>query len=303
MRPPGRSDGFLERDIRALGAAVLMLVPSGPAHAFDSAVHGAVAEASVGTSSAGDSVMGEFGGEWAGLQSDRPGRWLVDWDLLAAVRAGVLGNQPQLLSLFGGHLRALGGIGLRTSVSGPWSPYVGGHVGGDLLVMAHPGLSLSALNTVNNMDGVGGLVASGVVGLDLGASLLEESHALRIVAIVQESLHTSGTYTPGFAFTDVGVGVRFDVAQSLSTSLDLVIGAAQTRSNAGLGYTDQTFHGRVEFGLRKVFQNGMWLRVGLTAERYVDRITYSQGASYTTADAFTFGLVTSFGVPLWRNAP
>jgi hypothetical protein len=283
--------------------AVLTLVLSGPAHAFDSVVHGAVAEASVGTSAAGDSLMGELGAEWAGLQSDRPGRWMVDWDLRAAFRAGALANSLQPLSLFGGHFSAWGGIGLRTSPAGPWSPYVGGHLGGDLLVMVHPGLPSSALNTLNNMDGVGGVVASGVVGLELGTSMLERSHSLRIVAIVQESLHTSGTYTPGFAFTDVGVGVRFDVAQSLSTSVDVVVGAAPTRSNAALGYTDQTLHGRVDFGLRKAFHNGMWLRVGLTAERYVDQITYTPGTSYTTADAFTFSLVTSFGFPLWRKAP
>jgi hypothetical protein len=280
-----------------------MLVVSGPARAFDSVVHGTVAEAGVGTSSAGDAAMGELGGEWVGLQSDRPGRWLVDWNLRAALRAGVLGNQPQLLSLFGGHLRAWGGMGLRTSVTGPWSLYVGGRLGGDLFAMVHPGLSLSALNTVNNMDGVGGVVASGVVGLELGASMLEQSDSLRILAILQESLHTSGAYTPGFAFTDVGVGVRFDVAESITTSVDLVVGAAPTRSNVALGSTDQTIHGRVDFGLRKVFHNGMWLAVGLTAERYVDRITYTPGASYTTADAFTFSVVTSFGFPLWRKGP
>ena len=281
---------------------MLTLVLSGPAHAFDSVVHGGVAEASVGTSAAGDKLMGELGGEWAGLRSDWPGRWLVDWDLRAAFRAGVLGNTPQPLSLLGGHLAAWGGLGLRTSVTSPWSPYVGSRLGGDLLVMTHPGLSLSALNTVNNMDGVGGVVAGGVASLELGASLLEESQALRIVAIVQESLHTSGTYTPGFAFTDVGVGVRFDVAESLTISTNVVVGAAPTRSNAALGYTDQTFHGRVDFGLRKVFHNGMWLRVGLGAERYVDQVTYTPGATYRTADAFTFSLVTSFGFPLWRTA-
>ena len=300
-----RSTTFLQRDARtrALVAAALTLTLSGPAHAFDSVVHGGVAEASVGTSAAGDSAMAELGVEWAGLHSDRPGRWLVDWDLRAALRGGVLGNQPQLLSLFGGHLSTWGAMGLRTSLGGSWSPYVGARLGGDLLLMSHPGLSLSALNTVNNMDGVGGVVASGLVGLELGASMLEPSHSLRIVAIVQESLHTSGTYTPGFAFTDVGVGVRFDAAESISTSVDVVVGAAPTRTNVALGYTDQTFHGRVDFGLRKIFRNGMWLRVGLVAERYVDQVTYTPGASYTTADAFTFSLVTSFGFPLWRKAP
>jgi hypothetical protein len=305
MRPLAKSDGFLQRasELGALVATVLTLLSSAPAYAFDSVVHGAVAEASVATSAAGDSAIGEFGGEWAGLQSDKPGRWLADWDLRAALRGGALGNQPQPLSLFGGHLGAFGGIGVRTSVSGPWSPYAGGHLGGDLSVMVHPGLPLSALNTVNNMDGVGGLVASGVVGLDLGASLLERNHSLRIVALVQESLHTSGTYTPGFAFTDLGIGVRFDVAESLTISLDLLVGAAPTRGNAALGSTDQTFHGRVDFELRKVFRNGMWLAVGLTAERYVDQITYTPGATFTTADAFTFGLAVSFGFPLWRKAP
>ena len=305
MQPLARPDWSLQRNtgIRALIAAGLTLVLSGPAHAFDSVVHGAVAEATVGTSAAGDAAIGEFGGEWAGMQSDRRGRWIVDWDLRAALRAGVLGNSLQPLSLLGGHLLALGGIGLRTSATGPWSPYVGGRLGGDLLVMVHPGLAPSALNTVNNMDGVGGVVGSGAVGLELGVSMLEQSHSLRIVAIVQESVHTSGTYTPGFAFTDVGVGVRFDVAQSISTSVDVVVGAAPTRRNAALGYADQTFHGRVDFGLRKVFHNGMWLGVGLTAERYVDQITYTPGASYTTADAFTFTLAISFGLPLWSKAP
>jgi hypothetical protein len=305
MGPRARPDGFLQRasGLGTLVATVLTLLFSGPAHAFESVVHGGVAGASVGTSAAGDSLIGEVGGEWTGLRSDRPGRWLVDWDLLVAVRGGVLGNQPELLSLFGGHLRAWGALGLRTSMASPWSPYVGGRLGGDLSAMVHPGLSLSALNTVNNMDGVGGVVASGVVGLELGASMLEQSHSLRMVALLQESLHTSGTYTPGFAFTDVGVAVRFDVAESLSTSLDVVVGAAPTQSNPALGSTDQTFHGRVDFGLRKVFRNGMWLRVGLAAERYVDRITYTPGPSYTTADAFTFSLVTSFGFPLWRKAP
>jgi hypothetical protein len=310
----GMSATFLQRSTRtrALFAGVLGVFLSSPAHAIDSVVHGAVTDVSAETSAAGDALMAEFGAEWAGIHSDRPGRWLIDWDLLAAVRAGVLANQPQLLTLLGGHVVAWGQIGFRTSVAGPWSPYVGSRLGGDLLVMVHPGVSLSAprtvnnlstLNTVNNMDGVGGLVASGVVGLELGASMLEPDHSLRMVAIVQESLHSSGTYTPGFAFTDVGLGVRFDVAQSITTSVDVVVGAAHTRSNASLGYTDQTLHGRLDFGLRKIFHNGMWLGVGLTAERYPDEIAYTPGASYTTADAFTFSLVLSFGFPLWRKAP
>jgi len=291
---------------------VLGVFLSSPAHAIDSVVHGAVADLSAETSAAGDALMAEFGAEWSGIHSDRSGRWLVDWDLLAALRTGVLANSLQPLTLFGGHVLAWGQIGVRTSLTDPWSPYVGTRLGGDLLVMDHPGLSLTAprtatsfstLNTVNNMDGIGGVVATGVVGLELGASLLELDHSLRMVAIVQESLHNRGTYTPGFAFTDVGLGVRFDVAQSISTSVDVVVGAAPRRSNAGLGYTDQTLHGRLDFGLRKIFDNGMWLGVGLTAERYLDRITYTPGASYTTADAFTFSLALSFGFPLWRRAP
>lgn len=277
------------------------LALSGPALAIESAVQGAVVDASLGSSTAGDSLTGEFGGEWAGIKSDNPGRWLVDWDLLAALRTGILVNQPQPVALLGGHLAAWGRIGLRTTITNPWSPYVGARLGGDLLLVAQTGVSPSALNTVNNADGVAGVVATGVVGIELGVSMLDPSRSLRIVVILQESLHAQQTYTPGFAFTDLGLGARFDVADSLTTLLEVVVGAAPARTNPALGYSDQTFHGRVEFGLRNIFANGMWLGVALVAERYADHITYTPGSSYTTGDAFTLGIEISFGFPLWRQ--
>jgi len=291
---------------RALSKQALIFAASSflctaPAGAIESVVRGAIAEADFGSGGAGYTLMGELGGEWAGIQSDKPGRWLVDWDLLGAFRGGILVNTPQPVGLLGLHLAGWAQGGLRTTVESPWSPYIGGRLGGNLLVMAQPGVALSALNTVNNMTGVGGVVGVGVVGVEVGASMLEAARSLRLVVVVQESLHSQQTYTPAFAFTDIGLAARFDAAESITTYLAVVIGAAPARNNAALDYTDQTFHGRLDFGFRKIFNKGMWLDTALTVERYFDQIVYPHGASYTTGDAFILGVGVSFGFAFWEK--
>jgi len=278
-----------------VGAVAFAL--TAPCFAIESAVHGVVVDTSVGSNIAGFSLMGELGVQWAGIHSDEPGRWIVNWDLLAAFRAGLAVTQPAPNFLLGAHAFAWGQLGLRTTVSHPWSPYIGGRLGGDLLVMAQPGVSLSALNTLNNLEGVAGVLATGVVGVEAGASLLQEQTALRMVAILQESLHSKQAYTPSLAFTDVGVGARYDVSHDLTAWVEFVVGLAPTRTYAALGYTDQAFHGQLELAFRKMLARGMWFDVVLFAERYFDKIVYTPGATYTTADPFTFGFTFSFGFP------
>jgi hypothetical protein len=279
-----------------------LLFQANPAPGIDSVVQGAVAEVEFGTNAAGDAVMGDLGGAWAGIRSDAAGRWLLEWDLRIAARVGYLAGAIPGNFLVGGHGFAWTEFGYRTAASSPWSPYVGGHLGGDLRVMVHPGLSLSALDTVNNMDGVGGLVASGAGGLDAGVSWLSSGRSLRLVVIAQESLRAPGTYTPGFAFTDVGFGARYDVEQSITLSVEAFLGWAPARHDGALGITDQTSRRFAQAGFRNVFDNGMWLGVGAFVERILDRITYPSGTRFSTGDAPTVGVTVSFGMPLWQGA-
>ena len=272
--------------------------PSGPALGFDSVSRGAVGDVGLGTSKVGDTLMGELGGEWLGLETLGAAGWLLQWDALAAAKGGYLAHAHPFTLLLGGHVAGWGELGYRFEPSAPWSLYAGARLGGDLQLMASPGVSLSALDTINNVDGVGGLNATGVARACFGTSFLDGTHSLLLVAFLQAALRGSQTNTPGAVFADGGVEARFDVAQRLTLSLDALWGTTGTSQDAALGRSDQTTHAGITASFRKIFANGMWLGVaaGLAQER--DHAAYSGGGSYDTANAPTFGLTLTYGFPL-----
>ena len=205
---------------RLLAGLALAFAASG-ARAIDSEVHGAVVDVGVGTSIAGDAVLGDLGGAWSGLRSLANERWLLDWDLSLTFRAGYAANAIPGIFLLGGRMVACSELGYRTAPAGPWSPYVGLRIGGELSLVGHPGLPLSqVLSTYNDLYGLAGVNAAGSIGLGVGASLLDEVRSLRLELILQETLRAAGTYTPAYAFSEAGVGARYDTERSITLALE-----------------------------------------------------------------------------------
>lgn len=68
---------------------------------FELVARGATAGVAVGMSRAGYSLMGDLGGDSAGIRSFDRRRWLLQWDVLLAARGGELANKEPYLSLFG----------------------------------------------------------------------------------------------------------------------------------------------------------------------------------------------------------
>lgn len=293
---PGRPSRLL---LHVAWPAATLLAWAPAARAYDSVAVGAMVDTSVGTTRVGDPLMFELGGEWAGIRSYR-GHWLVQWDALLAARAGYLAAQHPFLLLAGGHGLAWGEGGYRWAVATPWSPYVGVRLGGDALVMGSPG---AALDTVNEVDGVGGVVASGAGRVQAGASMLDGRYSLLLTAFAGEELDAAESHTPFLAFTQGGVGARFDIEKSLFASLEGAVGVTPTRTDAAHGLTDRTTRTEVTAEFRKIFHNGMWLGAALWVQRDADRVTYSAGQTYATGDPPTVGLGLSFGVRPWREGP
>lgn len=282
--------------------AVVSIGHVAPAFALDSVISGATADASLGATPVGDALMFELGAESAGLRSYGVSRWLFQWDALVAGRGGYLANEHPFFLLIGLHGRAWGELGIRLDAPRRWSPYVGARLGGDFLVMPHPGLSLWALDTVNSVDGVGGVVSRGIARVDAGLSLLDGSQSLLLTAFVQEALDAPETNTPGYAFTEGGVGARCDMARRLFASLEFAAGAAPPRTVAALGLSDRTWHAQITTTFWKVFGNGMWIGASAQAERKADDLVYAAGSTYRTADPPTLTLTLLYGLPLWKSA-
>ncbi len=289
-------------------AALLVLALASAARAdddtelrFDNRIQGGVLGASYTSAPVGIALMCELGGESAGLRSYADRGALFSWDVRLAAKGGYLGNQHPFLFLIGMHSIAWAEYGFRLTSQRTWSPYVGGRIGSELGLMGHPGLASSAFDTINSVDGIGGVVATGRLRLDAGVSMLDRTRSLLLVAFAQEELQAPRTNTPSLDFTQVGLGARFDVAGSLIAELDGVWGVTPTRSDPLRGISDQTTRLGFSASFRKIFGNGMWLGATLLWMRDTDTVAYDRGLTYDTVNPATFEIELFFGVPLWRR--
>ena len=164
---------------------------------FVTIAQGAVLSVNAGASQVGDHLVGGLGVQSNGLRSSNR-RWLLQWDALAVARGGWLANQHPYRLFVGARGHGSGELGLRLSPVGAvgrledlevsssaWSPYFGGRLDASIAAMTHPGVAFSALDTINNSDGFGGLTSSGFIRAVGGLSLLDDSKSLLLVGFVQ----------------------------------------------------------------------------------------------------------------------
>jgi hypothetical protein len=272
---------------------------------FDEGVHGLIVDGGIGTSMVGDTLMFELGGQWSAVRSYGRRRWLVQWDGLLAARGGYLANEHPFLFLIGGHELAWAELGRRFVADRDWSPYAGVRLGNEIFLMKHPGLAWSDVDTINSVDRVGGVVATGLVRADVGASLLDALRSLLLVAFVQEELHAAETNTPAQAFLGAGVGARFDLASHhLSASAEASLGVAPERRDSLRGFTDRTARVAASLSARKSFGRGMWISLSTFIARDSDHMVYSAtGNVYDTTNAPQFGLSLLYGIAVEQYFP
>ncbi len=275
---------------------------------FESLSHGAITDVTLGTTPVGDQLLGEIGAAAMGMMTGRDGlfahhhdiQFLHQWQGVLAVKGGELAAANPYTPLLGGHAAAMVESGVRWQAEKAWSPYAGLRLGGDLQILLPFTVAPTALNTVNNIDGVGDVNLSGLLRLAWGESYLEGDTALLLTAFAQGWLRRAEVNTPGAAFLDVGVAARLDLARSALASVELLWGVAAGPANPALGLTDLKQHVRLDVDGRKIFSNGMWLGgvFALTSES--DTLHYPT-ASYSTRSAPTLALTVVYGIPLGKQ--
>ena len=267
---------------------------------FEVVARGATIQASAGMSRAGYRLMGDLGGQSAGIRSFASRRWLLSWDVIAAARGGVLANTEPYLSLFGIRAAAWAEPAYRF-LDGGWSPIVSARLGDDALVMWHPGVSLGEIDRLNDMDGVGGVFARGLVVQ--WRSLVSRRYAapLLLQAFAQESFQSHGVNADAKAFTEVGLSARFDWTEGSRPALEGSTGTTVSREDAGLHLTSRTTRIGAAGNVRKIFANGSWLALFVSFKRDFDHLTYeSTNTTFDTASPADFTGGAAFGLSLWR---
>jgi hypothetical protein len=282
---------------RILVVLALALATPVPAHAFDDIVRGVVVSGSFETASAGDAILGELGGAWGGLRAFPDRRWIMQWEVLATLKAGVLGSEHPYLFLIGPHgsswIEADRRFGLAKTTF-----YLGARLLGDAENLGNP--DVKSFATINSVDGVGGIVARGTARIAAGASYLDTKHSLLAGLFVQEELDAPEINTPAYAFSELGLSARFDVARSFMASVDGLCGITPAQGDAVRNATESTMRCSIAAAFRKIFANGVWIGATLMYERDTEHLVYAGGGAYDTASAPTFAAALAFGVPLWK---
>lgn len=282
----------------ALACAAEASEPAG----FDSQVRGWIADVGIGTSSVGDYLLGELGGQWQGLQSLSARRWLLSWDLRATLRGGYLANQHPYLFLLGGRLTSFAEGGYRTQADRELSPYLGLRLANEEQLLAHPGRALSEYDEYNSVDGVGGVLLKGALRFDAGASWLTGERSLLLVGFVEEAFQDLQVYTEALLLTRLGVNARFDLQGGLSASLEGAWGISPERSDELRGSSDRTQRVAIAGQFRWVFLQQSWIAANVTLSRDSDHLQYAGGRSYDTASAPVFSADVTYGFSLERRA-
>jgi hypothetical protein len=293
----------LPKRVVAIGLSLTGLLAVDDARAqpewFEVVARGPTIQASAGMSRAGYRLMGDLGGQSAGIRSFSFGRWLLSWDVIASARGGVLANTEPYLSLFGVSAAAWVEPVYRLLDSG-WSPAVSARLGDDAVIMWHPGVSLGELHQLNDMDGVGGVFARGLIRAGGGASFLDGTRSFLLQAFAQEFFQSHGANADAKAFTEVGISARFDWTRGLSAALEGSTGTTLSLDDAALHRTYRTSRIGAAGNVRKIFGNGTWLALFVSLKRDSDRVTYeATNTTFDTASPADFTLGAAFGFSLW----
>jgi hypothetical protein len=279
--------------------------PPGPAEpvGFGSQVRGAIADAGIGTSHAGDQLLLELGGEWQGIESLCARRWLLQWDLLAGVRAGYLANEHPYLFLLGGELGGFAEAGYRFPARSDVSPYLGLRLADEIQILAHPGRALADLDRHNDVDGVGGALVQGALRAAGGASSLTPALSWLVVGFVEEAYRARQVNAEALLLSQFGLAARIDRVRGWSASLEAAWGIGPVRHYGWLGASDRPTRISAAASARWVFGNRSWLGASASLARDADRLSYVEARSYETESAPVFSARLLYGFPLERRPP
>jgi len=250
-----------------------------------------------GSSSAGDTLMGEIGGEWLGLRAFRDRHFIMQWDVYLALRGGYLGNQHPFLFLIGPHALSWFDAGWRFASQKGFSPFLDARIGGDVSILGNP--DVPQFDQINSVDGVGGVAARGFARIGAGNAYLDDKRVVLLTVGIDELLQPSQINTPSYAFTGGYVSVRVASDLSVMATFEGGFGGNFGRHDTLRNIDDSTTRAWIGANIRKIFSTGFWLGGAVSYEALSDHIVYQpRGTTFDTAEAPRFSISLYVGIPL-----
>ena len=277
--------------------AGLIAFSTSSAQAQVNVTKGVMASFGFGSSAAGDTLMGEVGGDWLGLRVASDRHFVMQWDVYLALRGGYLGNQHPFLFLIGPHALSWFDAGWRFASQKGFSPFVSARIGGDVSLLGNP--DVPRFDEINSVDGVGGVAARGFARVGAGNAYLDDKRTVLLVAGIDEMLQPQRINTPSYAFTGVFLSVRVDVPRSVTATLEGGFGFTPSRHDTLRDISDSTTRAWIGGSLRKIFKNGMWLGGAVSYESMMDHVVYeTRQTTFDTTNAPTFSISLFTGFPI-----
>ena len=250
-----------------------------------------------GSSSAGDTLMGEVGGDWLGLRVARDRHLVMQWDVYLALRGGYLGNQHPFLFLIGPHALSWFDAGWRFSSQKGFSPFIDARIGGDVSLLGNP--DVPRFDEINSVDGVGGVAARGFARIGAGNAYIDDKRTVLLVVGADEMLQPAQINTPSYAFTGGFVSVRVDAPRSVTATLEGGFGGTLVRHDTLRNIDDSTTRAWIGGSLRKILKNGVWFGGAVSYEDMMDHVVYQpRQTTFDTAEAPRFSISLFVGIPL-----
>jgi hypothetical protein len=257
--------------------------------------------AGLGAGASGDDLVAELGVRLYAFRALER-RWLRISDVSFGARGGVLANAHPYLGFVGGRGSGDFELGYRFAPEADVSAFVSGRVAANLQVMGHPGLAMSALDTINSSDGFGGVTLDGFARLSGGASWLVGGRSLLLAAFAQEALRAPRVVAPGMAFTEFGLSARTDLSRSFVAELEAFAGFTAHSGNNALLISEQSYHLEASGWLKKLFENGWWVGLNVSWGRDSHHQVYTQTkTAFDTTDAPAFAATLNVGKAIWRK--
>lgn len=256
-------------------------LPFAPTATFSSLLDDLELRVEVGTGIYGDELTGNLGIQSLGI-FDLDRQWLLSWSGDAELVLGGVAYEEPFDWLYGIQGQAHGEGGYRVLRDWAFSPYVSASLNGNLSAVTEPGVAFDQGATINNLDGLGGVIGRGDVRLGLGASYLDLGQSLVVEVQPLAEINSAEANLPFLDYFGAALHVRYDRLDSLTAIGELSYAVTPPQNDAALGASSTTGRWTISASVVKKLGQHFYGGAGLSISRSDTVLSYSTGQTYNT---------------------
>lgn len=207
-------------------------------------------------------------------------QWLLSWNGSAEMVLGGVAYELTAFVIYGVQGQAHAEGGLRLMKDRELSPYLSAGLDGSLYAITQWGNPFNDI-TINNLDGLGGVV--GMIGarLGVGASYLDSKRSLVVEAQPLAEFDGAEPFRGALSYFGAALHARYDFVNTLTAIGDASFALTPTYANTALGTSSETSRWLLSASAIHTwgrFSGGLGLSVG----RSETRLAFSSGQTYVS---------------------